>query len=444
VKTPSVSVILTSFNHGKYIAEAINSVLEQTFEGFELLIWDDASTDNSWYLISQFADPRIKAFRNPEQKRAICGLNKAISQVASGQYIAIHHSDDVWEPDKLEKQVAFLGGHSDVGAVFTNALAIGEVGSPLLDESHFYFNVFDQPNRTRHEWLRFFFSGQNALCHPSVLIRKLCYENCGLYRLGVAQLTDLDMWIRLCMRYEIHVLPEKLVRFRVRDNGANSSCSTRRMPYELYKLLQNYRELRSFEDLVRVFPSAAKYYRDEEIDAGFLLAMVALEEDRFIFTQLFGLELLFEIISDPERAIGIKRLYGFDYKDFIALTAMHDVFCVLDIASLNGHIADLNQALAERDWQITMLVEERDKILNSRSWRFTRPLRFLRRKTGDLLRSKEEQGATDEVLGLHTPPYCAGVRPAAAMLSGATRLTTEQTPKQALERKRAFPEEVEL
>src|SRR6266699_4058638 len=92
-KMPKVSVILTSFNHGRYVQEAIDSVLEQTFDDFELIIWDDASTDNSWYLINQFTDARIKAFRNTEQKRAIWGLNSAISQVASGQYIAVHHSD---------------------------------------------------------------------------------------------------------------------------------------------------------------------------------------------------------------------------------------------------------------------------------------------------------------------------------------------------------------
>jgi hypothetical protein len=109
--------------------------------------------------------------------------------VASGQYIAVHHSDDDWEPRKLERQVACLDGRPDIGAVFTNALAVDETGSPLRNERHFYFNVFEQSNRTRHEWLRFFVGGHNALCHPSVLIRKACYEHCGLYRYGIAQLS---------------------------------------------------------------------------------------------------------------------------------------------------------------------------------------------------------------------------------------------------------------
>jgi glycosyltransferase involved in cell wall biosynthesis len=403
-KVPRVSVILTSFNHGEYVEEAINGVLAQTFDDFELIIWDDASTDNSWHLINQFTDPRIKAVRNPERKRAAWGLNDAISRVASGRYVAIHHSDDVWEPAKLEQQVEFLEGHPDVGAVFTNALAIDEAGAPLLDKGHFYFSVFDQPNRTRHEWLRFFFGCQNALCHPSVLIRKSCYEDCGLYRFGVAQLADLDMWIRLCMKYEIHVLPEKLVRFRVLENDANSSAITRetriRAWYEFHILLQNYRALGTVEDLVSVFPSAAAHHRSGEADVEFLLAMVALDEGRSNFTQLFGLDLLFEIISDPQRAAAVERHHGFDYKDFVALTARHDVFSCCEIPSLNADIAslhaavakrnvefgDLHRALAERDAQISVLVEDRNRLLNSRSWRVTRPLRALRRKASDLLR----------------------------------------------------------
>jgi glycosyltransferase involved in cell wall biosynthesis len=363
---PKVSVILTSFNHEKYIREAIDSVLDQTFVDFELIIWDDASSDSSWAVINSYTDSRIKAFRNEVSKRGIYGINKAISEVATGEYIAIHHSDDVWELDKLEKQIAFLDAHADIGAVFTNALAIGEDSSPLADENHFYAKIFDQPNRTRHEWLRHFFTRGNALCHPSVMIRKSCYEDCGLYRFGLAQVGDFDMWIRLCMKHEIYVLPERLIRFRVLNNEGNASGNrpeTRvRGDYEYYKLMLNYRKIKKFDDLVKVFPGAKKYFRKKETDTEFVLAMVALEEKPFIFTELFGQDLLFEAIIDPKRSANIKRLYDFDYKSFIAVTAQHDVFSreVKDhlwrtLTERDGQIAALNQAITEEDNQITQL-----------------------------------------------------------------------------------------
>jgi hypothetical protein len=117
-------------------------------------------------------------------------------------------------------------------------------------------------------------------------------------------------------------------------------------------LLPNYRKLSLFEDLVKVFPSAEKYHRKEEGDMGFVLGMTALEEESFFFTQLFGMDLLFEAISDPKRAENIKRLYDFDYKSFIALTGINDVF------SHEKSDDAINQIYA------------------SRSWRLTRPLRY--------------------------------------------------------------------
>lgn len=364
---PKVSVILTSFNHEKFIREAIDSVLDQTVTDFELIIWDDASSDKSWEIICGYTDSRVKAIRNEQSRRGIYGINKAISEMAVGEYIAIHHSDDVWAPDKLEKQIAYLDTHSEIGAVFTNALAVAENGSPLPDGNHHYSNIFNQPNRTRHEWLRFFFNRGNALCHPSVLIRKTCYEDCGLYRYGFAQLGDFDMWIRLCLKYEIHILPEKLVRFRVRDNEANSSGSRPesriRTAYEFYKLLPHYRALTCFEDLVKVFPAAEKYRRNEETDMDFALGMAVLEQRSYPFTQLFGQDLLFDVISDPKRAENIKRIYRFDYKRFIALTGANDVFSIEVPIETNAEL--INQIYA------------------SSSWRITRPLRFL----GRMLRS---------------------------------------------------------
>jgi len=144
----------------------------------------------------------------------------------------------------------------------------------------------------------------------------------------------LDMWMRLCLQYEIHVHPEKLIKFRVRDNEANASGrrpeTKIRQLFEFYKLLPNYRKLTGFEDLVKVFPSAEKFNRNDETDMDFALGMVALHDSPFKCTKLFAQELLFESISDPQRAANIKRLYGFDYKSFIALTGVNDVFSLKD------------------------------------------------------------------------------------------------------------------
>jgi glycosyltransferase involved in cell wall biosynthesis len=355
-----VSVILTSYNHASYLRDAIDSVLSQTYCDFELIIWDDASTDESWLIINSYKDSRIKAFRNEERKRGVYGINKAIGEIARGDYIAIHHSDDIWDPSKLERQVRFLDEHPDVGAVFTNALIVGENGAALEDTSNVYYKIFEQPNRSRHEWLNQFFYKGNALCHPSVLIRRRCYIDSGFYRPWLAQVSDFDMWIRLCLKHSIYVLPEKLVRFRVRENEANTSGNRPdariRGLIEFHYILKNYVLIDTFSEMVLIFPEAQKFFRFGGFESQFVLAMICLEDKSYRTAQLFGLELLFDLLSDNEKAKKIKNLYGFDYFNFMELTARHDVFA-------RETVADLRKAVIERDGQIVRLsqaVDERD------------------------------------------------------------------------------------
>lgn len=347
---PLVSVILTSYNLGKFLRESIDSVLAQTFRDFELIIWDDCSSDDSWEIIKSYDDPRIKPFRNDRQRRAVYGINKAIAEVARGKYIATHNSDDVWEPEKLDKQVRFMNENPSIGALFTNVLTIGEDGEPLKDRSHFYSTIFEQPNRSRHEWLRHFFYHGNALCHPSVLIRRECYEKVGLYRIGLAQLYDLDMWIRLCLEYEIHVLPEKLFRFRVRDGEMNVSGdrpeTRNRTEFEFYDLLRYYRSLDTFDKLLDVFPEARQYSNPEGFEARFVLAMMALHEKMaFPSGKLFGLELLLELFRDEASARKVERLYGFDQTNLIALTGKHAIFALASYKDLDRQNNELRNDL---------------------------------------------------------------------------------------------------
>ena len=347
---PRVSVILTSFNHARYLRESIESVLGQTFRDFELMIWDDGSTDDSWNIISSYRDPRIRAFRNRSQTGGAY-IRKAILKVAAGGTIAIHHSDDVWEPQKLEKQVDYLSKHPETGAVFTWASIIDDDGQPFKDESHFYYRIFEQPNRTRFEWLNYFFYHANALCHPSVLIRKACYRECGVYRSGFAQLPDLDMWVRLCMKYEIHVLPEKLVRFRVRRDEQNVSgdrpSARIRHQFEFWRILGNYRSIPTVADLARIFPVAAKYLTEGDAHGDFALAMLSIEERENPLVQLFGLTILFELLNTPSQARMLAELHEFTNLDFLELTARYDVFSVERLRRLSAQLAEQQRELSE-------------------------------------------------------------------------------------------------
>lgn len=356
---PKISVIFTSFNHEKYICEAIDSVLNQTFADFELIILDDGSSDNSWALINQYSDPRIKAFHNEVNKGSIEGMNKAISEVATGEYIAVHHSDDVWELDKLEKQVAYLEAHSEIGAVYTWVQIIDEHGVKSTGD---WFNLV---NINRWQLLNQLFHEQNYLSHPSVLIRKRCYQEVGVYRYGLAQTADAEMWSRVLIKFPVHVIQEKLTMHRKFSDKSNASGDRIdvliRANNEWNVLRENYLSILSFEDIVATFPNLERFRNPEGFDNKFLLAMACLYECKQRSAWQLGLTWLFELINDETRYGKIKRLYSFSDLNLIRLTAEFDVYFAMG-----------DKLIAERDARI-------NGILTSRSWRLTRPLRFFAR-----------------------------------------------------------------
>jgi glycosyltransferase involved in cell wall biosynthesis len=342
IHLPKVSVILTSFNHEKYLREAIDSVINQTFSDFELIIWDDASSDNSWEIIQSYQDPRIKSFRNDEQRRGVYGINKAISEVAKGEYIAIHHSDDVWELEKLKCQVAYLDEHPKIVGVFTWVRAINEMGDELpLD----WFNV---PNQSQTIWLRQLFNGENHLNHPSAMIRHLCYQDVGLYRYGLAQTGDAEMWSRILIKYPIYVITKKLTRHRIFSDLSNASGARHsvkvRLSNEWNVLRKNYYSKNDANILFDIFPSISKYKKGDKHNCRFLLAMGALLECEQPSGWQFGLELLYELMRDNESRHNIECWYSFTYSDLIKLAATFDPF---DITCL-GKASDTSKIRAEK------------------------------------------------------------------------------------------------
>ena len=312
---PRVSVVIASYEHEAYVAECIGSVLAQTFQDFEIVVTDDGSTDATAQRVREIDDPRISLEVFEANRGACIALNRGV-QRARGEYVAILNSDDLFEPGKLALQVAFLDANPQVGAVFGWADVVDERGAPLTDQRHKDFSVFRVENRPRQAWLRQFFDHGNCLCHPTLLARRSCYDAVGLYDARLAQVPDLDMWIRLASRFEIHVLPQELTLFRIRDRQRNASAARpeviRRDAWERQRVLEHY--LRMPADTLReVFPE----YRDDPRAPALWLAERALAIG-LPFHVAFGLETMFrQLPADGD---------GPEYARFIALTGQHDVY----------------------------------------------------------------------------------------------------------------------
>lgn len=332
MNVPLVTVFLTSYNHEKYLREAIDSVLNQTFTDYELILSDDASDDASWEIIESYDDPRIIKIRHEYNYGY-----QLISELSGfrGKYVAIHHSDDAWEPDKLEKQVAFLESHAEYAACFTRVKFIDEDSMPYdLPEGHLYKNVFNVENRSNEEWLNYFFFKGNCLCHPSVLIRREAYEKYDLLanKMGMIQMPDFMMWVRLCLDAEIYIYPKELTKFRLRRNVQDNTSADKpevhiRSQYEYYKVMRLFADIVDKERFLQIFPQAKKYLVNGEINTQYALANMLLEGS-VPSGWLLGLDLLFESLNDKNVWQELRELYGFGVKEFGRLVAEKDVFNV--------------------------------------------------------------------------------------------------------------------
>ena len=335
VKKPKVSVILSSYNHAEYVAAAIESVLNQTFTDFELLIYDDGSSDNSREIIKSFDDPRIKTFLYEENRGPHIAFRES-ADAARGKYFAVQHSDDLWRSDKLQKQVDFLEAHEEYAACFTWVDFIDENGNlQVLDDNDFYKGRFDQPNRSRAEWLNYFFYNSNCLCHPSIMFRHEAYKKYNLYDVkGLWQLPDYATWIKLCFHSNIYILDERLILFRLRRRkqeniSAFTSETVLRAMTEIFCVMYDFIEY--FKDdkfFLEVFPETKPYVINGEFNRKFAFAKLCLKKvkkDYEVF-QLIGLSILRNLLAETASAKQIKKLYDYDEKSFFNDTGHYDVF----------------------------------------------------------------------------------------------------------------------
>ncbi|WP_132254320.1 glycosyltransferase [Methylobacterium segetis] len=243
---PAVSVLVKSYNHAPYVAQTIRSLLDQSFQDFEIVVTDDASTDATAAIVRGFDDPRIRLEVSPEN-RGISGAMNATIARARGRYLAILNSDDWALPGRLARQAAFLDANPDVSAVFGMPRAVDEGGTPTVP-----FNDFRAPLRlpdfSRRSWLRQFFFHGNCLCAPTAMIRREAYTAAGRYDPRLTNYQDLDMWIRMLVSGQtIHVLDEELTAFRIRAGDANLSApradTQLRSAFEKTKLLRHFATL---------------------------------------------------------------------------------------------------------------------------------------------------------------------------------------------------------
>ncbi|MBI9021307.1 MAG: glycosyltransferase [Verrucomicrobia bacterium] len=254
---PLVSIIMASCNHAEFIADAINSVIHQDYENWELIIADDASADGTLEILNSFSgDVRIRVF--PFKNNRQYHMRNFSAQQARGKYLAFLNSDDLFYPEKLRRQIELLESNPELAAAFTQVRCIDR-NSQRLD-GHVLEKIFATENRTRQQWLRHFFISGNCLCISSAMIRRDVFEEAGGFNPLLIQIADLDLWIKTCFKKEIHIIPEMLTGMRVLANNlsAPGPASNSRIFIEVQQAYARYFSSDGIQQGPTIFPHLMK------------------------------------------------------------------------------------------------------------------------------------------------------------------------------------------
>ncbi len=236
---PRVSVCIPSYNHGSFIADCIASILQQTLTDLELIITDDASTDNTEAVIRPFLsqDSRVRYFRNPRNLGMLGNWNHSLS-LAQGEYIKVLGSDDYLEPDCLRRAVGLLDAHPNVGVVACARKYVDQALRPMETVG------FAQRQRLvpGHQAIAACLARGNPIGEPVAVTFRRQAAARG-FSPHYNQLADVEMWMHLLEQSDLAFDPEPLCRFRHHPQ----QCTRENMKklsfvYEEFRLLEDYQQ----------------------------------------------------------------------------------------------------------------------------------------------------------------------------------------------------------
>jgi glycosyltransferase involved in cell wall biosynthesis len=209
--SPRVTVLTSIYNGEKYLREALDSILNQTFKDFEFLIINDCSTDKTAEILESYRDPRIRIVNNEENMGLTKSLNKGL-KLANSEYIARMDADDISLPERLQKQVEFLDEHPEIGVLGTWIQWIDENSKPSI--------IIRPP--TAPGVIGWFLIFENCVAHPSVMMRADVIIQLGFYNAEAIHAQDYDLWVRANFITRIANIPDTLVQLRVWEGSISS------------------------------------------------------------------------------------------------------------------------------------------------------------------------------------------------------------------------------
>jgi glycosyltransferase involved in cell wall biosynthesis len=198
-----VSVIIPSYNMARFLPQAVDSVLAQTYKNIEIQIIDDGSKDNTPDVIRRWdGNPRVRVHRQVNG-----GLSHARNQgiaLTRGDFVALLDADDIWLPQKLALQMPLFRGRPEVGVVYSDYVRMDEEGKPLPNG----------PTRMHRGRISGPLLIENFVPASTALVRRACFERCGGFDVALRTGEDYEMWLRLSAHFQFEFVPEATMRYR--------------------------------------------------------------------------------------------------------------------------------------------------------------------------------------------------------------------------------------
>jgi len=220
---PRVSVVMSVYNEERYVGQAIESILQQTFQDFEFVIVDDGSVDQTPMILKSYGDPRMKVYQQPNRGQSLA-LNQGI-RFASGCYIARMDGDDISLSERLERQASLLDVHPEIGLVGTWCVKV--------DARTGHERVQTLPEEDGD--IRRFMRIDNPFIHSSVMIRKAALDRVGLYHEGLIW-QDYELWVRIARHYRMANIGEPLIIRRKHPGSITGTERKSRQFWELFRI----------------------------------------------------------------------------------------------------------------------------------------------------------------------------------------------------------------
>jgi len=209
---PLVSVIMNCHNSARYLPQALDSVYQQTFKDFEVIFWDNMSTDSSGKIAQSYGEP-LKYFRGEEFLPLGAARNAAIEK-ATGKYIAFLDCDDIWLPEKLDKQVELLDSNKELGLVYSDSYVID--GNGELIEGTYFSNKKPVRGSAFKELFQ-----SNSIPLLTAIITKEALNKVGGFNPRYEIAEEYDLWLRMAEYYPIDFIEQPLAKYRVHSESVS-------------------------------------------------------------------------------------------------------------------------------------------------------------------------------------------------------------------------------